>query len=429
MITNENINRISICFFIINSVLASNVFAKDDDESENRFIDFIEIGTSYEYSDNIYKASDDEITGNTKSADISVGYKKVLPTTNISLKYNAEYSDTSEDDLDDSNYWIGISALSQQVFSKNLIFNFNHVRQRYILNQNEAALESNTDEKDSLSGGLQWSIPYSAKSSFVLGLTRSQVWYDDNDSNDYGSNIGKASWQYALDERSQLQLIYTGSQKDFNNVDYTYTEHNIDAVLVREYKLGNYSFDIGQSWIETDSSDYTSTNYGFNIDATIRQHYLAFNASYELTNTADQIGTDNDIDSTDYEIYEQTNLSVQYQYSSSNKRLTNSLRLYYINDQNIDDSDSLDKDQYGIYGGVNWALTNKWSWNVAFNYYELHYESSGTKKYTDTEISTRYNFTSSLYLQLSAASENLQYVDSSNDYQEQVYTTRIAYTY
>ena len=428
MITNENTGRISICFFIINSFFASNVFAKDD-ENENRFIDFIEIGTKYEYSNNMYKTTDDEIIGNTKSADISIGYKKVLPTTNISLKYNAEYSDTSEEDLDDSNYWIGISALSQQVFSKRLIFNLNHVRQRYILNQNEAALESNTDEKDSLTGGLQWSIPYSAKSSFALGLTRAQVWYDDNDSNNYGSNIGKSSWQYALNERSLLQFIYTGNQKYFNNVDYTYTEHNIGTVFTHEYKLGNYSFDIGQSWINTDNSNYTGTNYGFNINATINQYYLAFDASYELTNTADQIGTDNDINSTDYEIYKQVNVSVQYQYSSSNKRLTNSLRLYYINDQNIDERSTPNKDQYGISGGVNWALTNKWSWNVSFNYYELHYESNETKKYANAEIGTRYNFTTSLYVQLSAASEELHYVDSSNDYQEQVYTTRIAYTY
>jgi len=429
MITNEKTKGISICFVIINAFFANHALAKGDDENEDRWIDFIEIGTEYEYSDNMYKTSDDEITGDTKRADISIGYKKVLPTTNILLKYNAEYSDTSEDDLEDSNYWIGTSAISQQVFSKKVIFNLNHVRQRYILNQNEADLESNTDEKDSLTAGLQWSIPYSAKSSFLLGLTRAQVWYDKNESNDYGSNIGKVSWLYALSEISQFQFIYTGSQKDFDNVDYTYTEHNLDAVLTRQYKLGSYSFDIGQSWVEADNTSYTSSNYGFNIDAQIRQHLFTFSTTYELTNTADQIGTDNDVDSTDYEIYEQTDVSLQYQFNSINKRLSNTLRLYYINDQNIDDSDSLDKDQYGLYGGVNWALTNKWSWNIAFNYYELHYQSGGDKKYTDTEIGTRYNFTSALYIQFSAESKNLQYVESANDYQEQVYTTRLAYTY
>ena len=331
--------------------------------------------------------------------------------------------------MEDSNYWVGTSALSQQVFSKNVIFSLNHVRQRYILNQNEADLESNTDEKDALNAGLQWSIPYSATSSFLVGLTRAQVWYDDNESNDYGSNIGKISWQHAFSEISQLQFIYTGSQKDFDNIDYTYTEHNLDAVFTRQYKLGSYAFNIGQSWIDNDDTSYTSTNYGFTIDAQIRQHLFTFNTTYELTNTADQIGTDNDVDSTDYEIYEQTDVSLQYQFNSINKRLSNTLRLYYINDQNIDDSDSLDKDQYGLNGGVNWALTNKWSWNVAFNYYELHYESGGNKKYTDTEIGTQYNFTSSLYIQFSAESKNLQYVQSSSDYQEQVYTTRIAFTY
>ena len=392
-----------------------------------------ELGVAYEYSDNIYKSSTDKIDATTPSADIALGYNKTLPSTNIALNYSGEYSDSSEDELQDSSYWIGRSTLSQQIFSKNILVNLSHTRQRYIINQDEVALESNTDEQDILAGQLQWSIPYSSRSTFVFGATQTQTTYQDSSSNDYKTNTGSIKWQHTLSEISQFELSYSNSENQFDNVDYTYTEQNLDAQLTRQYRLGSYSFNVGRVWIEIDDEDeiYSTpnNNYGFTIDAQIRQHLVSFNAAYALTNTANQIGTDNDLDFSDYQIYKQTNISLQYQYNTSNLRSLNTLRFYFIRDDEINSTDPDDQDQYGVYGETTYSITKKMSYGISLDCYELQPTNSDNRQFIEAKIGFDYNLTPSLYLQFTAALEKQRSDQSSINYEEQVYSTRLAYTY
>ncbi|QUM81051.1 hypothetical protein HWV01_12545 [Moritella sp. 5] len=393
---------------------------------------FIEVGAEYEHSDNIYKLPNRKKDGTTTTAGIELGYKQSKANNRITLNYYAEHSETSEAELQSNSYWVGNSAISQDVFSKNLLFNLEHTRQRYLIDQTKTGLDSNQDERDLLTAGLQWLIPYSPRVIFILGATHTQTWFKKEKINDNSTNEGQVSLQYAFDDISQIQLSYFRSQNKFDDFDYTYDEHNLDVSLTRQYLLGNYAFNAGGNWVDTSSEKYDGYHYGFTIDARRHRHLFIFNASQVLTNTSAQVGTDDELDFSKNQLFYRTNISLQQQYTSLDERLLSTIRLYYDNDDaitSIDGSDIGDQDRYGAYVKLSWSFTHKLSANLFLNYYNAELSTSDTKKFVEAKIGSRYNLNSSIYIQFTVSFEKQNSMQNSAGYEEKNYATRIAFRY
>ncbi|MGB5445093.1 MAG: hypothetical protein WBM99_06250 [Psychromonas sp.] len=396
---------------------------------------YIEVGAEYEYSDNTYKVTNGEQSGTTSLGDIELGYEQLGKSNEIAINYTAEYQKQSESEDGESSSWIGNTTISQDLFSENLVFNLEHTRQRYIIDQNIAGIEDNQSERDLLDLGLQWFIPYTERTTFVLGVAHEEVWFNDTGSTDSNSNTGQVSWQYALNPEVQLQLSYFGTENNFDEDDLDYNEHILDAQITSQYRLGTYSFNMGRTWIQGSDNDYNDLQYGMSIDALLGRHLLALNLSRSFTNSSAQVGESNELDFTENNLFWRTSVSLTHQYTMLDERLVSNMRLYFNNDENaftIDSDTTEDRDRYGIYGQLLWSLTEKLSSSISADYSEADITTGGKRQYLEAEIYGRYNFTDSLYIQFTVALEkqgNDQDTLSYPPYTELSYATRIAYRY
>lgn len=421
---------VSISLFCIACGSQANAAAADN---ENRS-KFIEVGTSYEYSDNIYKLSNNEKSGNTALIDLELGYKQQQASNNIALNYYTEYAKDIDNDQPDSSYWIGSSSISQQLFTEKLLFNLAHTRQRYLINESKPKLDENQSERDLLDLGLQWSIPYSSRTTFILGLTHTEAWFNNSNSSDSNTNEGKISWQYTLNEKSNVQLSYFGSENRFDDFDNTYTKQKLDARFSSKYRLGNYSINTGQTWVDGSSPNdtYSGMHYGLTIDTLIRRHLFVLSASREQSNSSQQIGESTELDFSENQLFWRTQISLSHQYTMLDDRLVSNIRLYFNNNdviETINGTDARDTNKYGAYGQLVWSITEKLSSSLSADYYESELSTGSSKIYSQAEIYARYNIIDSLYIQCSAAFEKQRDIQGSPGYEEQHYTTRIAFRY
>lgn len=432
MIINKLFMKIYITVFTAAFLYQANVKAADTLASHSKFI---AIGSEYQHSDNISKTASGEKSGASILANIELGYAQQSENNGITLNYSAEYRDQIKNEVEDSNYWAGKSKITQNLFSKNLRLSLEHNRQRYIIDQKKANLAANQSERDRLDLGLQWFIPYSRRTMFVLGGAHEEIWFQNDGSVNSNSNSGQASWQYALNQKVQLQLGYFGSENNFDNVDNVdndYQEHNLDAKITSQYRLGTYSLNIGKNWIQGSDSDYHGLNYGLSIDALIRRHLLQLNLSREITNSSQQIGESNELDFTKNSLFRRTSVSLDHQYTVIEQRLVSNVRLYFDNDSDISSTESVtnkDRNRYGVYTQLSWSITEKLISSISVDYYDRDISGGEQSKYREAEIYGRYNINNSLYIQLTAAFEKQIFAQSNSGYEEQRYSTKIAFRY
>ncbi|PKH01081.1 hypothetical protein CXF72_18775 [Psychromonas sp. MB-3u-54] len=425
-----NINKIStqscpgIFFFALLFQAHAAVSATDEQSS------FVEIGAGYTVSDNIYKSADSKKTGSSATADMSLGYKQTFTTTDIALNYYTEYTQENEKALQNDNYWTGNALISQQVFNKNLLFNLEHTRRRYLIDPSQAD-DNNQNENDFLKAGLQWSIPYSNRTTFMLGADHTETWFAGNSAtSDSNSNQGLLSWQYALSEKAQVEVSYSGSEKKFDNFNERYRQKKLDTKLTRSYLLGTYSLNIGETWVDSRSEQNNGEHYGFTINAQIRKHLFTFNSSKTLTDSSREFETAEPIAFVENTLFWYTYLSLEHQYIMLNDNLVSNLRFDFQRSEQLTAIDELDvEDKYGAFGELTWSLTESLSSSLSVSYYRTNLTSSAIKKVTEAEVSAKYNLTPSLYIKLSAAFEKQDDMQNTSGYKEQYYTSRIAYRY
>lgn len=424
----KGLTQVAICLFCITCSYQSNAATTDNDNRSK----FVEVGTRYEYSDNIYKSSNNEKSGNTAVIDLELGYTRQQASNNIALNYYTEYAREIADGQTDNSYWVGSSSISQQLFTKNILFNLAHTRQRYLIDESKPRLNVNQNERDLLDLGLQWSIPYSSRTTFILGIAHREAWFNNSNSSDSNTNEGKINWQYTVNEKSNVQLSYLGSENKFDDFDNTYTQQKLDARFSSKYRLGNYSINTGKTWIDSSSAQYNGMHYGLTVDALLRRHVFLFNASKELSNSSQQVGESNELNFSQNQLFWRTQISLSHQYTMIDDRLVSNIRLYFNNNNviaTIDGTDARDTNKYGAYGELIWSITEKLSSSLSADYYDSDLSTGDSKKYIQTEIYARYNIIDSLYIQCSAAFEKQRDIQGTPGYEEQLYTTRIAFRY
>lgn len=432
-----NIKRLSkqlyFATFSISLLSFSMVEAAETDlEHEDVKDRFIEIGGKFEYSDNVHKLDTKKRSGTTLIADIEAGYQQQQENSKIKLNYYAQCGDESEDTQANNCYWIGNTYVSQAIFTDNLLFNLNHNRQRYIIDQTQPNLDQNQNERDLLDVGLQWFIAYSTRHTFILGVTHNEAWFDSSGNSDSNSNEGELNWRYSLNEKSEFQLSYIGSDNNFDDFESNYQEHQVDARITHKYRLGSYSFNYGKTWIDGNDSNDNGGHYGVEIDALIRNHQLRFNASRALTNSSQQIGESNELDFSENQLFWRTQVSLDHRYTLIDDRLLTNIRVYFSEDDNIvtiNSSNTEDQSRYGTTAEIDWAVTYKTRINLSADYYQTELTSNNKKKYMQTELYGRYNIVESLYIQFSIAYEKQAEMLGSPGYSELSCATRIAYRY
>ena len=415
----------SIFFFFL--FFQTHAAASTADEQSS----FVELGAGYTLSDNIYKSAENKKTGRSATADMALGYKQKFTTTDIALNYYTEYTKENATDLQDNNYWTGNALISQQVFSKNLLFNLAHTRRRYLIDPSQADDDDNQNENDFLKAGLQWSIPYSDRTTFIVGADHNKTWFAGGAATgNRNSNEILISWQYALSEKTQIQVSYSGSEKKFDDFNERYKQQKLQTKLTRSYLLGTYSLNIGQTWVDSLSEQNNGEHYGFTINAQIRKHLFTFNASKTLTDSSREFETDQPIAFVENKLFWYTSLSFEHQFIISEDKLVSNLRFNFERSDQLTAIDELNiKDKYGAFCELTWSLTESLSASLSASYYRTDLTSSAIKKVTEAEISAKYNLTQSLYIKFSGTFEKQDDIQSNPGYKEQHYTSRIAYRY
>ncbi|WP_354622659.1 hypothetical protein [Psychromonas sp. MME2] len=428
-----NINKVSVktrpILFGYLLLSQATVYAVEDGDSRSKFI---EMGAGYRYSTNIYKTSANEKNSSTPTADIAVGYEQQQNNNEIALNYYAEYANESANRLKNNSYWTGSAHIKQRLFSDNLQFNLTHTRQRYIVNQSEPNLDSNQDERDFLNVGLQWFIRYSQRSSIILGASHSETWFNGGNTSDSNSNKGQVSWQYLLADQSKLELSYSASKNKFDDFDNSYNEHNADVRLTREYVLGVYSLNAGKTWVDGSQQNYNGAHYGFTINALLRGHLLSLITARELTNSSVQAGEDDELDFSQNQLFWRTRAALVDKYAMFDDKLISNIRLYFDHDNEvatINSGDTKDKNRYGAKGQLTWVMTEKLSSSLLADHNQSDLSEGGKRKFTQFEVSSKYNITDSLYVQFSASHEEQGKTPKYDGYNEEIFATRIAVRY
>ncbi|MFT6139483.1 MAG: hypothetical protein ACJAXN_000673 [Psychromonas sp.] len=414
-----------IFFFALLFQAHAAVSATDEQSS------FVEIGAGYTVSDNIYKSAESKKTGSSATANMAFGYKQKIPTTDIALNYYTEYTQENEKALQNNNYWTGNALISQQVFNKNLLFNLKHTRRRYLIDPSQPDDDNNQNENDFLKAGLNWSIPYSNRTTFILGADHTETWFAGSSAtSDSNRNEGMVSWQYALSEKAQVDVSYSGSEKKFDNFNEIYRQQKLDTKLTRSYLLGTYSLNIGETWIDSRSEKNNGEHYGFTINAQIKKHLFIFNASKTLTDSSREFETAEPIAFVENTLFWYTYFSLKHQYTMLDDNLVSNLRFDFQRSEPLTAIDELDvEDKYGAFGELTWSLTESLSSSLSASYYRTDLTSSAVKKSTEAEVSAKYNLTPSLYIKLSATFEKQDDMRNTPGYKEQYYTSRIAYRF
>ena len=421
--------HISLLFFS----LAYNVQAAVAEESSRNT--FIDVGLGTTFSNNVYKTLDNQINGTSTTADVEFDYNRQKATNTINFNYQAEYSIESEEELQDGIDWSGQAKVSQQVYSKNLIFDLEHIHQGYLLDQSQPDISTNNNDKDLLTLGMYWVIPYSQQSSFILSAAHTETWFTgSNSASDSSSNEAGLDWDYKINNKAQIEINSSATSSKFDDFDSTYYEYSLGSTYTQLYRLGSYSLAAGQTWTDGLNEVYSGWYYTLNIDAEFSRHLLSFISSRELTNSSSNFGDDESITFNQNVLYWYTYASLEHQYKMKNDKVTHSIRFYFErNDELISVEDTSDFkdviDKYGVSGQLTWKITEQLSSSLSASYYQSDLANDSLKKFADTELSAQYNFNSSFYIQLIAAYEIQNSIDEQSGYNEQSYTARIAYRF
>ncbi|KPU82977.1 hypothetical protein JI57_03040 [Psychromonas sp. PRT-SC03] len=247
---------------------------------------FIRVGLDYEHSDNIYKVSQNKESNQRVNADVAFNYQRKRQYNNLSLNYEAQYKDESYNSDEDSNYWLGKGAFTQQLFSKNLVFGISHQRQRFIINQQQADSDSNQTERDIFIVEQYWHIPYSKRARFSLHVQHSDAQFKDFTDKDSIQNSADISWEQKLNKISQLQFTYRYSENEFNLNTQYYYEQNISAQYSGQYRLGEYLFELGKSHVKKEQKKGGGLDYHILINTRIKAHLFSLETERTLSNSS-----------------------------------------------------------------------------------------------------------------------------------------------
>jgi len=391
---------------------------------------FIQLGAEYEYSDNIYKASINPESSKHTRADIELSYAKEHDTNNIALNYKAEYTNESNNQLDDSRFWSGKGIFSQEIFTKNLLFGLVHERERFTVDENKASVSSNETDRNILTVDQQWFIPYSDRSNFILSVEYSQAKFHEFSSKDNTSNTGAASWQHRLNRQLQIQLSYSNSNVEFKTDSNSYRKHQLNAQLSGKYSLGNYSLTFGESRADYQNEQYNGANYMLEVDALIKRHLLTLSAARNLSDSSRRQGNSNELDFFHNQLVWTTQVNLSHQYTMLDGRLTSSSSVYFNKDQAIINiSETQDSDSQGISTQLDWPITTNWNAGLFLHYKQSDLYSGDKKKQTEAIISSRVNIADSLYLVFRIGWDQQEFNLNNSTSTEQTYATRIVFRY
>ena len=425
----KNIKYFGI-FFVSLTINANT----DDTQIQTRD-SFIEVGLGETFSNNPYKTYSNTVNGFSTTADIEFDYIRQDNTNTIDLNYTAEYSKESEEELQDGIEWKGQAAISQQIFTRNLIFNLQHQHLGYLIDRSLANTSTNNNDKDLLQAGLRWVIPYSLQASFILSATHTETWYEGSGGpSDESSNEAQIDWQYILNNKAQFQLNSSASGSKFDDYDTTYNEYSIGATYTQQYLLGSYSLSLGETWTDGLNESYSGYYYSLFADALYKRHLFTLNASRELTNSSSNFENEETITFNSNSLYWYSYVSLDHQYDLYKNKLFSTVRLYFErNDEltSIEDTTNFQSviDKYGVSGQLTWKITDELSSTLTASYYESDLSDYSLKRFFDSELSAKYRFSNAFYVQLIAAFEKQGSTDQNAGYQEQSYTARLAYRY
>ena len=362
----------------------SNAKTATAERSQN----YLKIATGYEYSDNLLKRPDNPISGYLINSDIVVGYIKKTPLKDININYKAYYAKHSEDLIKIDKYWTGQANYKQNFFSKNFMLEIDHLRHRYLFNNNDVALPKNLTERDILTISPSWLIPYSARSKFKLTIGHIAVNYPEISSINSKQKFGEIGWIHALSPLTQIGFITEYTEAEINNYKISYGRWETGLMLRKQYRHGLYLIKAGQSDLTYQDAKYKGISYQATIDYLAGRHTLKLDLTRKLTDSSFGLGRSQNQAEPAYEngtvlkLLWRKRLELYYRYAFTGSVLNSVTTLYLDSESPLSLSDQTTSYQSLKYQGITTKLTWKLSEKLGLNF-EVNYRSSELQNQSD----------------------------------------------
>lgn len=403
----------------------------------NQAVPAISVSSLFEYSNNIYQQSESPISGYNQQTQLNLGYQLSLAKTAIDLNYQVYDYRYKDEDLNNEQYWIGQGSVNQRLFNDQVSATVHHLRQRYLVDENEADVASNQAIRDvSTLTGL-WTIPYSARAGIELRNTTTIANYPDAKEQETNRNTAALTWFNHLNNKSQLRLASSYSHVTFPFYSSSYEQVESDIQLIGQLYKGSYDLTLGHSYL-TQNSDETqgftyqlSYNYKFNrqsitlfaqqelTDSSIITKSTALDNSPSLSNTAHVLWHDR--------------IQLEHQYEINNRGLNNNISVYFNNESSAISGANQETDnhsqEFGVSNQFILPIGKKISTSLSVSYRNTGLQSGSTKQQWQSVIKGDYQLSKHMTFSLAAEYTNVSNHQQQDQYDEWRYNSKITLTY
>jgi hypothetical protein len=398
---------------------------------------FVAVSAQYEYSDNINLQSTNPTSGNIQKANVTVGYHIAKPTTKLSLDYQAHVYRYSEESIGNESYWSGHAALNQQLFSKNVTLDASHFRHRYLLDEGEAELPSNTGDRGIFSIGPQWLIPYSPRAGFKLGYNFTTSNFSKEEDQDSDRNTATLAWYNTLNKKSNVQINSTFTQVEFPFYNSGYDKVTADALFTGRLNRGDYNIQLGNSYVNQSDQKVKGLIYSLNYSYKFSRQNLYFGAKRELTDSSMGLKIDSEEDGdgnfTPSQVIWRDRIEFLHLYYFNARGVNNKLTLYFDNESAAFENDQQKTDETtqktGITNQLNVPIDTKLSTSVSLGYRDSDLHGGGNKQQWRLDITGDYQIKTNLTFSLSAKYLTVNNRQRHDKYDEWRYISTITFKY
>ena len=343
------------------------------------------IGAGLEHTDNAFKESANQRSELEQylTADFQLDYTGTSLTAN--LDYSSSFVSYDKDTEEDETVVVGNGFVEYEQIEQQLYWTLENNRSNVIKDKSLVDVQGNREDKSTTTIGSRFIARPSRADSISTGLKYSEISFEDSTLQDSDRATLSINWMRLLTKIDTLRL--SGSYQDVN-FDNNANEYEV-YLLTIGYQVAlsklSYSVDVGANQAKRDQSDVDGGYFKLLANYNHGGSEFSLVALQELTDTARQddeqgldVFSDFDSISTEVDIFEITNLEVEYK----NSLVCRSCEVRASFRYEAEDYETLanDSEELSFETDFNYSLTRLLSLNVSVGYREFSFTGGNPRE-------------------------------------------------
>jgi len=221
-----------------------------------------------ESHDNILRTSDDEKSDVMRIIGVDLGAEHQGNRIKLDTGYTAEYTDYSQDRLEDTTEVNGKTSLVWNLISESLNFTLDHQISEKVVDDRQADITDNRDRRSIITAGFDWGLRVSKVDRIVIRPQYIDINFDDLSESDSERETLGLDWQRRINPLTVVALRSNFTDVSFDQSEDDYDQTSIFFQLDTTLSRVSYQFAVGSTESERDGGD--------EVDSTL----LRFGANY-----------------------------------------------------------------------------------------------------------------------------------------------------